>query len=289
MPTRGLAPNVMGNQRKLKDMGTIDEIIKVIDDKLIENRKDYLSLGTANQLLAEKNIINSVEKNNKTLKKLLEEKKIPHAYQTEDSPKQWRIPLSEEGKIRKKTTKKKQTPKPNNPSYNSFQNQNINQTICPGCGLNLYIPPEIKNETYIHCLTCGKNFRNPLKPDNGQKLTKTQRNWIIAIAVVLIMWFIGSVLDDNNGSTSNSKVQNSGWDASVYQVEHYLKNYYLKDPDSYEGIEWSKVNEMSGSSEYKYWVRHKYRAKNSFGGYVIENKIFYLDDQGNVIGEKDVY
>jgi len=46
---------------------------------------------------------------------------------------------------------------------------------------------------------------------------------------------------------------------------------------------------VSGNSYYKYWVRHKYRAKNSFGGYVIENKIFYLDEQGNVVGEKDVY
>lgn len=29
-------------------------------------------------------------------------------------------------------------------------------------------------------------------------------------------------------------------------------------------------------------VRHKYRAKNSFGGYVIENKVFYLNKKGHV-------
>lgn len=272
-------------------MGTIEEIIKTIDDKLIETGKEYLVLGQANQLLVSENIISIAENSNKALKKLLEENKIPHAYQTESTPKQWRIPLSDEGKKRQKTVKKRKPVNPKIQSNTIYNNTNsgFNQAICPGCGLNLYIPPEIKNENYIQCLTCGKNFRNPLKPNNGQTLTKTQRNWLIAIAVVLVLWFIGSMSDDNNGSTSSSKVQNSEWDASVYQVEHYLKNSYLKDPDSYEGIEWSKVNEMSGSSEYKYWVRHKYRAKNSFGGYVIENKIFYLDDQGNVVGEKDVY
>ena len=269
-------------------MGTIDEIIKVIDDKLIENRKDYLSLGTANQLLAEKKIINSVEKNNKTLKKLLEEKKIPHAYQTEDSPKQWRIPLSEEGKIRKKTTKKKTTPKPKNPSYNTFQNQNVNQTICPGCGLNLFIPAEILNEKYIQCLTCGKTFRNPLKINQNEisGSAKTQRNWLIAIGVFIILIIIGNI-SKNNNAESNAIVQNSYLDASVSQVERYLKAK-LSDPYSYESMEWSAVNEMSGNGDYRYWVRHKYRAKNGYGGYVIENKIFYLDSNGNVNGEKDV-
>ena len=248
-------------------------------------------LGQANQLLVSKNIISIAENSNKALKKLLEENKIPHAYQIESTPKQWRIPLSNEGKKRQKTVEKKK------PFSHKIQNNNIynytsirfNQVICPGCGLNLYIPPEIKNDNYIQCLTCRKTFRNPLKPNSGKTLTKTQRNWLIGILVVLFLWFIGSILDDNSNSNSNSKVRNSELDASVYQVKHYLKNYYLKDPRSYESIEWSKVNEVSGNSYYKYWVRHKYRAKNSFGGYVIENKIFYLDEQGNVVGEKDVY
>jgi hypothetical protein len=274
-----------------KDMGTIDEIIKVIDDKLIENRKDYLSLGTANQLLAEKKIITPVEKNNKTLKKLLEEKKLPHAYQTEDSPKQWRIPLSEEGKIRKKTTKKKTTPKPKSPSFANLQNQSVNHIICPGCGLNLFIPAEIINEKHIQCLTCGKTFRNPLKisQNDNSGPTKTQRNWIIAIAVFAILYFIGSISKNNGNENdgSNSNVHNSYLDASVSNVERYLKAN-LSDPNSYESIEWSAVNEMTGNGDYKYWVRHKYRAKNSYGGYVIENKIFYLDSNGNVNDVKDV-
>ena len=73
------------------------------------------------------------------------------------------------------------------------------------------------------------------------------------------------------------KVENSSIDGSVSQVKRYLKNN-LKDPNSYESIEWSNVVETDNG----YTVRHKYRAKNSMGGYVVENQIFYLDFQGNV-------
>lgn len=75
------------------------------------------------------------------------------------------------------------------------------------------------------------------------------------------------------------KIENSAWDGSVYQVKKYLKNN-LKDPDSYESIEWSKVLKNNDGT---YSVRHKYRARNSFGGMVIENWIFTLDENGNVI------
>lgn len=77
----------------------------------------------------------------------------------------------------------------------------------------------------------------------------------------------------------NAVVQNSGWDNSVYQVERYLENI-LKDPDSYDGIEWTRVV-PTGSGGYA--VRHKYRARNSFGGMVIEDRIFVLDAAGNVL------
>ena len=75
-----------------------------------------------------------------------------------------------------------------------------------------------------------------------------------------------------------AKVENSTWDASVHQVKSYLKKT-LKDPKSVEYIEWSKVVETYDG----YKVRCKYRAKNSFGGYVVENKIFFLDLNGYVI------
>ena len=79
-------------------------------------------------------------------------------------------------------------------------------------------------------------------------------------------------------------------DASVYQVNDYLKNNYLDDPDSYHSISWSEVFKLNDSKELgfaSYQVRHKFRAKNSFGGYIVEEKIFKLDYKGNVVSFKN--
>jgi hypothetical protein len=73
------------------------------------------------------------------------------------------------------------------------------------------------------------------------------------------------------------KVENSVYDESVRQVEKYLENT-LKDPKSYKSIEWGKVQEKENG----YTVYHRYRAKNSLGGYVVESHIFYMDLKGNV-------
>jgi len=72
-------------------------------------------------------------------------------------------------------------------------------------------------------------------------------------------------------------VANDEYDGSVKQVVAYLKEN-LKDPRSYESISWSKVMHKDNY----YLVRHKYRAKNSLGGYVIENKLFYIDLYGEI-------
>jgi hypothetical protein len=83
----------------------------------------------------------------------------------------------------------------------------------------------------------------------------------------------------------NKIVSNSELDGSVSQVEEYLKSS-LKDPDSYESIEWSPVSIVE-TETHKFIVRHKYRAKNGFGGYVISNQSFYLDKDGNVVKVMD--
>lgn len=88
-----------------------------------------------------------------------------------------------------------------------------------------------------------------------------------------------------NGSRSISNnqvelVSNHRYDGSVFQVEKYLKKN-LKDPDSYEPMEWSPVTKTKDGG---YMVRHKFRAKNSFSGYVIEEKIFVINSSGEVTG-----
>ncbi|MGB5988151.1 MAG: hypothetical protein WBG43_00195 [Marinifilaceae bacterium] len=76
-------------------------------------------------------------------------------------------------------------------------------------------------------------------------------------------------------------VKNSAIDDSVFQVVEYLKKN-LNDPDSYQSIVWGRVNKEGNN----YTVTHKYRAKNGFGGYVIELKHFVLNKNGIVISCK---
>ena len=85
-------------------------------------------------------------------------------------------------------------------------------------------------------------------------------------------------IDVSSHQYSNVRVENSSWDGSVSQVKDYLKKN-LKDPKSYESIEWSEVQRVGDN----YRVRHKYRAKNSYGGYMIENQIFTINKQGEII------
>lgn len=87
---------------------------------------------------------------------------------------------------------------------------------------------------------------------------------------------------ENNKKIDFKKPFNSPWDGSVLQVYNYLQNN-LKDRQSYESIEWSEVIE----NQKGFMVRHKYRAKNGFGGYNIENQLFYMDKEGNVINVVD--
>lgn len=129
---------------------------------------------------------------------------------------------------------------------------------------------------------------------NNTKTTKNRRknnNFGYLIVIIIALIFGLNVImnaDDRKSNTEKSEiVSNSEYDASVYQVENYLKTEYLRDPDSYQSIEWSKVQKDKSKPNYKYYVRHKFRAKNGFGGYVVEEKIFYLDQFGNVVSFED--
>ncbi len=104
---------------------------------------------------------------------------------------------------------------------------------------------------------------------------------IIGIIIILIIVFI---FMPRPKTTDSPIVYQSKFDASVSQVVNYLQSN-LKDPNSYESISWSNLTNISqNNNENYYWmVRHKYRAKNSFGGYNIEDQAFYLDSLGNIL------
>jgi hypothetical protein len=98
------------------------------------------------------------------------------------------------------------------------------------------------------------------------------------------------LVENDNRKENHSKqevVFNSDYNGSVSQVEKYYKKEYLKNPDRYEGISWSSVQTENSNTQFKYYVRLKFRAKNSFGAYVIEEMMFYLDNEGSVVSIKD--
>lgn len=76
------------------------------------------------------------------------------------------------------------------------------------------------------------------------------------------------------------KPQEGGWDGAVPCVKRALKES-MKDPDSFEIIDVSPVVD-SGT----HWTqRVKYRAKNSFGGFVVEQKLIHFLNTKNDILE----
>lgn len=165
--------------------------------------------------------------------------------------------------IKRKTTKKEKK---------SFR--------CPYCGSENKLQEEQIKSRYLNCGWCNNTVENPFYKKTIMDLAKDNW-WKIAITIfIFTLYIIGANTDPNSISTP---IENSEWDGSVAQVKQYLKRN-LKDPDSYEGIEWSKVTKVGN----QYKVRHKYRAKNSFGGYVIEEFIFTLNEDGNVISKKNL-
>lgn len=117
---------------------------------------------------------------------------------------------------------------------------------------------------------------------------------LLILGTVFCFALVASYSGHNSKKTSSSPqyeepqetVSNSEWDGSVYEVKRHLKKN-LKDPGSFEAIEWSPVIKVEGLP-HKYIVRCMYRAKNSFGGYVIENQAFYMDAQGNVLSVRNL-
>lgn len=88
-------------------MAKIDDIVKAIDNKLLETGKEHLILQQESKLLLSLGIIEST----KELKQILERGEIPHAYKTNTSPRQWLLPLSEERRSRKTTPNNKKKSK----------------------------------------------------------------------------------------------------------------------------------------------------------------------------------
>lgn len=76
----------------------------------------------------------------------------------------------------------------------------------------------------------------------------------------------------------------NSWDGVCYCIKDYLKNY-LKDPKSLEIKSAYGLVDLDDT----YIQRVTYRAKNSFGALVLEDKVFFMEKDPNNYGEYRVY
>lgn len=180
-------------------------------------------------------------------------------------------------------TSAKQAPIPNNQlKLNTYPQQ----LQCSNCGINLTIDEGLKMRSTLNAFLVVVLFKIP---STYKIKNKERRQWIaVLIFLVVVIIFNISSREYSTSSKGNNRIENYGSNKGPSQtkamagVRVYLKRHYLKDPDSYEGISWEAFG-IYNKDNNTYFALHKYRAKNSYGGYVVEEKLFVLDSDGNVI------
>jgi len=162
------------------------------------------------------------------------------------------------------------------------------------------------NSEFIYCSKCGtRNFStdklcgvcntklstskvSTSTPSDKKPLNISLTGWVVLIIAAFVCYTIFT--DGNKKNTDTQQIVfNNSLDASVSQVEDYLKNN-LNDPSSYSPVSWSEVFKLNDTKESGfacYQVRHKYRAKNAFGAMVLEEKLFKLDYKGEIVDVRD--
>ena len=149
---------------------------------------------------------------------------------------------------------------------------------CPNCNRRIF------HDIYqCHCgfLLGGKSF-DKIEP-------KEEKKYPIAIVLLIITLTIAfSIIffdfaDDDNKSNKAKPIVKQETSGRVDQVRDYLQAN-LKDPNSLEFISWYKLTKDNDGN---FNVSVKYRAKNSFGGYAVEVRKFYISAKGYVIDITD--
>ena len=146
------------------------------------------------------------------------------------------------------------------------------------------------------CPACNKSVsKNATScPHCGEPLTKEKKKTSLFTWLVLVLFVVGLVSQVKDGSSDSSskarhkaptpKVEQLSGTGEVWQVTYYVKQH-LKDPDSYQSREWTK---MITNSKGNYSVTHEFGAKNGFGGYNTERWMFELDKDGHILNVVDM-
>lgn len=126
------------------------------------------------------------------------------------------------------------------------------------------------------CSGCGKEISKSTKvcPHCGYKKKDYGCLFLLVFIALVIIFFVFITPSPISTMTETKKVE------FIVQmaVEDFLKEN-LKDPKSYQSINWGELREEAAGG---YTIEHTYRAKNSFGGYAVEKKLFYITAAGKV-------
>lgn len=156
---------------------------------------------------------------------------------------------------------------------------------CKHCG-HTRSPADEETAPAWACPACGRKYYEQESPRGLMYPSTWKSEWSrttkeVKLTLIVSLIVAAGVLLYGVAPGQKAAVTNSRLDGSVSQVSAYLKQN-LRDPESYRPDFWSKVS-RDGEN---YQVTHRYRAKNGFGGYVLEEKTFILDASGNVLGVK---
>jgi hypothetical protein len=116
------------------------------------------------------------------------------------------------------------------------------------------------------------------------------------VASIILLAIIGSIIPDPNEhpaaiardaeKDSIARIwrkypylpRASQYDGSVRPVRAYLENT-LNDPGSYTEHRWGRLENHNGT----FYVRHSFRARNSFGGMILQDWTFGVDSFGVIV------
>lgn len=117
--------------------------------------------------------------------------------------------------------------------------------FCSKCGTSLTLPAGSKNAQFIKCCNCDNTFKNPnissnQKILNDTKTSNTPRGMAIAIAVIGVVWIIGSF----SGSTKSTSNQQNTQSESTTSYHVTQDTYAATSEENFdEMFKYFKVND----------------------------------------------
>ena len=119
---------------------------------------------------------------------------------------------------------------------------------------------------------------------------RPSRVLLITIIASVLLATAGSIyfITQNSSNQANKKGVYANPDGSVPQVEEYVKQNILSDPDSFTPIHWSKLQKTDVFGMVSYKVGLVYKGINDKKVMVMDSKLFELSESGTVLLVMDV-